>query len=219
MRLSTRAALTTAAFALLYPGGALAATSAGQPFPSDLYTQRDTTQITHLRVDLPKPDCTTHPSDCADISVLNTLDGFNIQPRISVRSPARSISRPSPARRSSSSGRITTSSASTRSSGSLRRTRCISRATSSSRRTSSTCSSSRTGVHDAAGQPLAPLVPSRPRLGRYEEPARRSTARCRRLRCPGPGGPRRRRRISASSRRRASTRPRRGSASSCTMAN
>ena len=84
MRLSTRAALTVAAFALLYPGGALAATSAGQPFPSDLYTQRDTTQITHLRVDLPKPDCTTHPSDCADISVLNTLDGFNIQPRISV---------------------------------------------------------------------------------------------------------------------------------------
>jgi dienelactone hydrolase len=84
MRLSTRAALTAAAFALLYPGGALAATSAGQPFPSDRYTQRDTTQITHLRVDLPKPDCTTHPSDCADISVLNTLDGFNIQPRISV---------------------------------------------------------------------------------------------------------------------------------------
>ena len=84
MRLSTRAALIGAAFALLYPGGALAATSAGQPFPSDLYTQRDTTQITQLRVDLPKPDCTTHPSDCADISVLNTLDGFNIQPRISV---------------------------------------------------------------------------------------------------------------------------------------
>jgi dienelactone hydrolase len=84
MRLSTRAALTGAAFALLYPGGALAATSAGQPFPSDRYTQRDTTQVTHLRVDLPKPDCTTHPSDCADISVLNTLDGFNIQPRISV---------------------------------------------------------------------------------------------------------------------------------------
>ena len=84
MRLSTRAALTGAAFALLFPGGALAATSAGQPFPSDLYTQRDTTQITHLRVDLPKPDCTTHPSDCADIAVLDTLDGFNIQPRISI---------------------------------------------------------------------------------------------------------------------------------------
>ena len=84
MRFSTRAALIGAAFALLFPGGALAATSAGQPFPSNLYTQRDTTQITHLRADLPKPDCTTHPSDCADIDVLNTLDGFNIQPRISI---------------------------------------------------------------------------------------------------------------------------------------
>jgi dienelactone hydrolase len=84
MRWSIRAALIGAALALLYPGGALAATSAGQPFPSDLYTQRDTTQVTHLRVDLPTPNCTTHPSDCADIAVLNTLDGFNIQPRISV---------------------------------------------------------------------------------------------------------------------------------------
>ena len=40
--------------------------------------------MTRLRVDLPKPNCATHPSDCADIAVLNTLDGFNIQPRISV---------------------------------------------------------------------------------------------------------------------------------------
>jgi hypothetical protein len=35
-------------------------------------------------VDLPKPDCAVRPSDCADIDVLNTLDGFNIQPRISI---------------------------------------------------------------------------------------------------------------------------------------
>jgi hypothetical protein len=33
---------------------------------------------------LPKPDCAARPSDCADIDVLNTLDGFNAQPRISV---------------------------------------------------------------------------------------------------------------------------------------
>src|SRR5262249_57721582 len=32
----------------------------------------------------PKPDCTARPSDCADIDVLNALDGFNIQPRISI---------------------------------------------------------------------------------------------------------------------------------------
>jgi len=35
-------------------------------------------------VHLPKPDCNARPSDCADIDVLNTLDGFNVQPRITV---------------------------------------------------------------------------------------------------------------------------------------
>jgi hypothetical protein len=72
------------AFTLVLPAGALAATKAGQPFPTNLYTVRDAAQVTGLRVDLPKPDCTTHPSDCADVDVLDTLDGFNIQPRISI---------------------------------------------------------------------------------------------------------------------------------------
>jgi hypothetical protein len=54
------------------------------PFPSDRWTTVDWSQQTGLRVDLPKPDCTTRPSDCADIDVLNTLDGFNVQPRISI---------------------------------------------------------------------------------------------------------------------------------------
>jgi hypothetical protein len=79
-----RASLAAFALALILPGGALAATSAGQPFPSNLYTTADSTQITGLRVDLPKPNCATHSSDCADIAVLDTLDGFNIQPRISI---------------------------------------------------------------------------------------------------------------------------------------
>jgi dienelactone hydrolase len=79
-----RAALAAFALALILPGGALAATSAGQLFPSNLYTTADSTQITGLRVDLPKPNCATHASDCADIAVLDTLDGFNIQPRISI---------------------------------------------------------------------------------------------------------------------------------------
>jgi hypothetical protein len=73
-----------AAVALALPTSALAAPTAGQPFPSNLYTTPDATQITGLHVDLPKPDCATHPSDCADIDVLDTLDGFNIQPRISI---------------------------------------------------------------------------------------------------------------------------------------
>jgi len=56
----------------------------GGPFPSDRYTVADSTQLTGVRVDLPKPNCTVRPSDCADIDVINTLDGFNIQPRLSI---------------------------------------------------------------------------------------------------------------------------------------
>jgi hypothetical protein len=72
------------ALLLAVPGTAFAAVKAGQPFPSNLFTTPDRTQLTGLRVDLPKPDCVQRPSDCADVDVLNTLDGFNIQPRISI---------------------------------------------------------------------------------------------------------------------------------------
>jgi Bacterial Ig-like domain len=78
------AASLLAAFAFVFPVGALGATSAGLPFPSNLLTTPDSSQITGLHVDLPKPDCSQRPSDCADVDVLNTLDGFNIQPRISI---------------------------------------------------------------------------------------------------------------------------------------
>jgi len=54
------------------------------PFPSDRFTVRDKTQNTRLRVDLPKRDCVIQVSDCEDIGTLNTLDGFNLQPRLSI---------------------------------------------------------------------------------------------------------------------------------------
>jgi hypothetical protein len=54
------------------------------PFPSDRFTVPDFSQRTFRRVNLPKPDCSTHPSDCDDVAVINTLDGFNTQPRITV---------------------------------------------------------------------------------------------------------------------------------------
>ena len=54
------------------------------PFPSDRFTRFDFTQNTFLRVNLPKPDCAVRVSDCQDIDVIITLDGFNIQPRITV---------------------------------------------------------------------------------------------------------------------------------------
>lgn len=54
------------------------------PFPSDRFTVVDRHQNTGLRVNLPLPNCGTHPSDCADIALLNQLDGFNPQPRLSI---------------------------------------------------------------------------------------------------------------------------------------
>jgi hypothetical protein len=78
-------ALAALVLALLaFPTAAFAKTRALQPFPTNLDTVSDATQVTGLHVDLPKPDCASFPSDCADIAVLDTLDGFNIQPRISI---------------------------------------------------------------------------------------------------------------------------------------
>jgi hypothetical protein len=76
--------LVTAAVLLVFPGTALAATSAGRPYPSNLFSVPDPTQITGIRISLPQPNCVSNPSDCADVAVLDTLDGFNIQPRISI---------------------------------------------------------------------------------------------------------------------------------------
>jgi hypothetical protein len=60
------------------------AAPSGSPFPSNRFTVADSTQLTGLRVDLPKPDCRSQLSDCDDLDVLNTLDGFNLQPRLSI---------------------------------------------------------------------------------------------------------------------------------------
>jgi fermentation-respiration switch protein FrsA (DUF1100 family) len=54
------------------------------PFPSDRFTLRDSRQNTNQLVNLPLPNCATHPSDCVDVALLNQLDGFNTQPRISI---------------------------------------------------------------------------------------------------------------------------------------
>lgn len=56
----------------------------GSPFPSDRFSVSDFTQNTLRRVDLPLPDCKVRPSDCNDIRVLITLDGFSTQPRITI---------------------------------------------------------------------------------------------------------------------------------------
>ena len=60
------------------------ATPTGGPFPSNRFTVFDLHQNTGRAVSLPKPDCLTRASDCEDIDVINTLDGFNLQPRLSI---------------------------------------------------------------------------------------------------------------------------------------
>ena len=54
------------------------------PFPSNRFTAFDGANNTLRRVNLPKPDCSVYVSDCQDIDVVNTLDGFSTQPRITV---------------------------------------------------------------------------------------------------------------------------------------
>jgi hypothetical protein len=54
------------------------------PFPSDIFTVADRTHSTGRRVNLPYPDCAVRVSDCEDLDVINTLDGFNLQTRMSI---------------------------------------------------------------------------------------------------------------------------------------
>jgi hypothetical protein len=54
------------------------------PFPSDALTVADNAQKTGKRVNMPLPDCTKAASTCAELGVINQLDGFNPQPRIRV---------------------------------------------------------------------------------------------------------------------------------------
>ena len=54
------------------------------PFPADKFTVADPTHNTGRRVNLPYPDCAARVSDCEDLDVINTLDGFGLQTRLSI---------------------------------------------------------------------------------------------------------------------------------------
>jgi hypothetical protein len=87
-----RTAILLVAALFLAPALAAAAThplfnlqsTTTSPFPSDRFTVFDRQQLTGLRVNMPLPNCATRPSDCADLTLLNQLDGFNLQPRLAV---------------------------------------------------------------------------------------------------------------------------------------
>jgi hypothetical protein len=53
-------------------------------FPTDIFTIADDTQKTGLRIKLPLPDCAVRVSDCRDLALVNVLDGFNLQPRVTI---------------------------------------------------------------------------------------------------------------------------------------
>jgi hypothetical protein len=53
-------------------------------FPTDALTVHDGSQLTGRRVALPLPDCTTQPTDCNTIRLLNQLDGFDIDPQLAL---------------------------------------------------------------------------------------------------------------------------------------
>ncbi|HUG86641.1 MAG TPA: cell wall-binding repeat-containing protein [Euzebya sp.] len=54
-------------------------------FPSDALTVADPAQATGRRLALPLPDCDQQASRCADLRHVNTLDGFDVLPRVAVR--------------------------------------------------------------------------------------------------------------------------------------
>src|SRR5215211_2900402 len=53
--------------------------------PDDALTVADANQLTGRRMNLPLPNCTTRPSDCDDVRLVNTLDGWDLDPRVEVR--------------------------------------------------------------------------------------------------------------------------------------
>jgi Bacterial Ig-like domain len=70
--------------AVLAAGVSVRDDDSASPFPSNRHTVADFGNATFRRVNLPKPDCAVRVSDCQDIDVINTLDGFSTQPRITV---------------------------------------------------------------------------------------------------------------------------------------
>jgi hypothetical protein len=70
------------------PGGFTVRTGGGEPgvdavLPDDRFTVPDRRQLTGRRVSLPMPRCTEATrSTCDAVELLNTLDGFDLQPRV-----------------------------------------------------------------------------------------------------------------------------------------
>ncbi|QCB44814.1 Ig-like domain-containing protein [Hydrogenophaga sp. PAMC20947] len=76
--------LALAPLTVLASGTSVRFDDAASPFPSNRLTRLNFSNVTYRQVNLPKPDCAIQVSDCKDLDVINTLDGFSTQPRITV---------------------------------------------------------------------------------------------------------------------------------------
>lgn len=54
-------------------------------FPTDRLTAPDPRQLTGRRVALPSPDCAVDAAGCDEVRLLDELDGWSVNPRISIR--------------------------------------------------------------------------------------------------------------------------------------
>ena len=54
------------------------------PFPSDIFTVKDVKNITGRRLNYPIPNCHARPSDCDDLEVVNTFDGWGLEQQVSI---------------------------------------------------------------------------------------------------------------------------------------
>ncbi|MCY7366292.1 MAG: hypothetical protein LH469_13405, partial [Frankiaceae bacterium] len=53
-----------------------------RPFPDDAFTVADAAQATGRRIALPTAGCA--PAECADLALLNRMDGFDVRPRVTL---------------------------------------------------------------------------------------------------------------------------------------
>ncbi len=84
--LATLAAVAAVAASLSGLPAAQASVPTGQIlFPTDRLTVADPAQLTGRRVNLPMPgSCAENPAGCDETRLLNTLDGFDVDPRIAI---------------------------------------------------------------------------------------------------------------------------------------
>src|SRR5437867_6136330 len=87
--IATAVASSLGAIAPAHAAGATSVSAGSSPqttiFPNDRFTVTDRGQLTNRRVNLPLPRCdASNYSLCDGYAMLNRLDGFDLQPRVTI---------------------------------------------------------------------------------------------------------------------------------------